>query len=75
VRLLIERTEINVNACDDMQRTALHWASLKGCQGIVELFLGCRDVIVDPGDRAGRTAADSARQQRHYFIVLLLSRC
>ncbi|KAM9384645.1 receptor-interacting serine/threonine-protein kinase 4 [Pholidichthys leucotaenia] len=75
VEVLLSRRGTNVNAKDEDQYTALHWAAQNGDEAITRLLLD-RGAAINETDGRGRTPAHLACQhgQENVFRVLL-SRC
>ncbi|CEP01818.1 Ankyrin repeat domain-containing protein [Plasmodiophora brassicae] len=73
VGLLLNATGTDVNACDAVGKTPLHDAAIRGHRHVVELLLNARGVDVSVEDTAtGRTASESARENGHEDVALML---
>ncbi|CAG5876297.1 unnamed protein product [Menidia menidia] len=70
--ILLSRRSTNVNAKDEDQYTALHWAAQNGDEAITRLLLD-RGAAINETDGQGRTPAHVACQhgQEHVIRVLL----
>jgi len=74
VRLLLESEAIEVNATDDIGRSALHWAADFGRLAIAKRLLERgADLTLRNRDLYGKTALDDARKQGKSEVVALLS--
>lgn len=74
VELLLARRSTNVNAKDEDQYTALHWAAQNGDEAITRLLLD-RGVAINETDGRGRTPAHIACQHGQENVIrVLLSR-
>ncbi|XP_061819055.1 receptor-interacting serine/threonine-protein kinase 4 [Nerophis lumbriciformis] len=72
--LLLGRRSTNVNAKDEDQYTALHWAAHNGDEAVTRLLLD-RGAAINETDGQRRTAAHVACQHGHENVVrVLLSR-
>jgi len=60
VRRLLERKEIDVNAVDHWDRTALHWAALSGSTTMVEMLLDDDRITTNMKDLEGYTPLHAA---------------
>lgn len=73
-RLLLESEAIEVNATDDIGRSALHWAADFGRLAIAKRLLERgADLTLRNRDLYGKTALDDARKQGKSEVVALLS--
>ncbi|XP_003976631.1 receptor-interacting serine/threonine-protein kinase 4 isoform X1 [Takifugu rubripes] len=74
VELLLGRRSTNVNAKDEDQYTALHWAAQNGDEAITRLLLD-RGAAINETDGRGRTPAHIACQHGQENVIrVLLSR-
>ncbi|CAF98557.1 unnamed protein product [Tetraodon nigroviridis] len=74
VELLLGRRSTNVNAKDEDQYTALHWAAQNGDEAIARLLLD-RGAAINETDGRGRTPAHIACQHGQENVIrVLLSR-
>ncbi|XP_024921593.1 receptor-interacting serine/threonine-protein kinase 4 [Cynoglossus semilaevis] len=72
--LLLSRRSTNINAKDEDQYTALHWAAQNGDEAITRLLLD-RGAAINETDGQGRTAAHVACQHGQENVIrVLLSR-
>lgn len=75
VRLLLSRSDVNVNAKDAGGSTALEWAARGGERRCVELLLSRSDININMEGSKGRTSLTWAViEGQLYSIELLLSR-
>ena len=74
VKLLLERTDEQLNVRDIDGRTALHWACRKGHKDVVQLLMNCQNKNIELNTRNnnGRTAFMLACQNGHTDVVQLL---
>jgi len=76
VKLLLATKEINVNAQNNQDRTALHFAANLGFEDITKLLLTTRDINVNAQDNEGHTALHCAANLGFGNIRnLLLEKC
>ena len=73
MRALITKNNVNVNASDDQQRTALHFAASKGYSEAVNLLLQ-HGAKPNSKDILGNTALHLAACTNHIEVVTLLLR-
>lgn len=71
VRIWMDNTENDLNQGDDHQFSLLHWASMCGRVGIVEMLLG-RGVRVNATNMGDDTSLHLASAHGHLDIVLML---
>jgi len=72
-RLLFGRRYVDPDSLSKSGATPLSWAAGNGCEGVVELLLGRKDVSPDtPDTRCGQTPLSRAAEQGHEGIVKLL---
>jgi hypothetical protein len=61
----------SVNACDDKNKTPLHYACKGGFLGIVELLLACPNVDISIKDYKGKKPEDLLRKKNKIGVELL----
>jgi hypothetical protein len=71
VRRLVNEYDLDVNQSDQYGRTALHFAALRGHEGVARLLLEL-GADVNQSDQYGRTALDFAAFQGHEGVARLL---
>jgi ankyrin repeat protein len=71
VKVLLDRTDIEVNARDDEQRTPLQRTAENGHESVVKLLLD-HDAFADARDQYGLTAIASAAMSGNAHVVKLL---
>jgi len=69
---LLRRREIEINAADDIQNTALHIAAERGHTRMVELLLQRPEILVNLKNRMGWTPLSKAVFAGHVDVVRLL---
>ncbi|KAH6666117.1 ankyrin repeat-containing domain protein [Halenospora varia] len=72
VKLLVERSDIDVNLKDNGQ-TALSWAAERGHEAVVKLLIERNDIDVNLKVMYGRTALSRAAAGGHVAVVKLLA--
>jgi ankyrin repeat protein len=72
VKLLLARSDINVNASDVRGETPLLYAAERGHKAVVKLLLAQSDINVNASDNLGRTPLMNAAKGGHEAAVKLL---
>ena len=75
VKLLLERTDAQLDARNEKGNTGFHVACYKGHKDIVQMLLNCSDIEVNATDIDGRTAFMLACYDGHKDVVQLLMNC
>ena len=70
VQLLIERNNVEINAKDNGENTALIWAAYHGREAVVRLLI---DVEINAKDDVGKSALILAAEYGHEPIARLIN--
>lgn len=72
MKMLLKRTDTDVNKADCCLRTAASYACQKGYDTILQLILKRSDLELDKADEDGRTPLSRAGENGHVEVVQLL---